>query len=125
MKDQMTAAAPDNCAICNRPPADGGTMRNNGMFDGLLISGPQCGTYELIGRDVMGASFDWEPEFRSALSCASRQASEIGERLRITRENVEELAGAHIHPRVAETAEHLLREIAKRAVRPQKGAWFF
>jgi hypothetical protein len=121
----MTTAAPDNCAICNRPTADGVKMRNNGMHDGLLITCPQCGTYDLIGADVMGASFNWEPEFRSALSCASRQASEIGERLRITEENVEELAQAHTHPRVSETAEQLLREIAKRAVRPQKGALFF
>jgi len=100
-------------------------MRNNGMPDGLFITCPQCRTYELIGADVMGASFNWQPDFRGALSCASRQASEIGERLRITGENVYELAQAHLHPRVSETAEQLLREIAKRAVRPQKGASFF
>src|SRR5579863_6721632 len=116
---------PDNCAICNRPPADGVKMRNSGVTNGLLIVCPQCGTYELIGHEAISASFEWAPELRSALSCAARQASEARQPLRITSTNVaEEYAGPHMHTRVADNLELLLHEIAKRARRPHMGATF-
>jgi len=116
---------PENCAICNRPPADGVKMRNSGVLDGLLIVCPQCGTYELIGHETISASFEWPRELRSALSCAARQATEAGQPLRITSNDAaSELAEPHMNTRVSDNLERLLREVAKKARRPHVGASF-
>jgi hypothetical protein len=114
--------APDNCAICNRPPADGVKMQNSGVFDGLLIECPQCGRYELIGGEVIWASFQWQPEFRCALSCAARQASESGQPVRINVSNAVELAEGHAGTRVNNNIDRLLQQIAVRSVRPGSAA---
>jgi hypothetical protein len=114
-----------NCAICSRPPEDGVEMQNSGVFDGLLITCPQCGRYELKGVPAVFASFQWAPELRSALSCAARQAAEAGQPLRITStEAAAEFAEPHMHTRVSDNQERLLREVAKRAGRPNIGASF-
>jgi hypothetical protein len=116
--------APDNCAICNRPPADGVRIQNSGVLDGLLIECPQCGRYELIGPQTTSESFQWAPELRRALSCAARQAAEAGQPLRITSGTAAEFAEPHMHTRVSDNRERLLREAAKRAGRPHIGAPF-
>src|ERR1035441_10396286 len=109
---------PSNCAICDRPPADGVKMRNSGVQDGLVIECPQCGRYELIGQDAIFGSFQWTPELRLTLSCAARQASESGYPLRITSANVAEFLEPHNKSRVSDNQERLLHEVARRAGRP-------
>jgi hypothetical protein len=99
-------------------------MRNSGVPDALQIVCPQCGSYELIGVNAMSESFRWPNQVRSGLSCAARQASEAGQPLRITSENALDLAEPHMNTRVSENQERLLREIAKRADRPNKTASF-
>jgi nucleoside 2-deoxyribosyltransferase len=100
-------------------------MQNSGVFDGLLITCPQCGRYELKGVPAIFASFEWAPKLRSALSCAARQAAEAGQPLRITStEAAAEFAEPHMHTRVSDNQERLLREVAKRAGRPNIGASF-
>ncbi len=117
--------APDDCPICKRPKADGVKMKNSGVFDGLLIECPQCGQYELRGTEVMAASFGWAPELRRALSCAARQATEAGEPLRVTKGGeAEEFADPHMRTRVSDNQERLLREVAKKSGRPNRGARF-
>lgn len=118
------ASAPENCAICDRPPEDGVKMENSGVFDGLLVACPQCGKYELIGLEGIFGSFQWPSELRCALSCAARQASEAGQPLRLTGANAVEFANQHADTRVSDNQQHLLREIGKRAGRPSRGAWF-
>jgi hypothetical protein len=99
-------------------------MRNSGVFDGLLIECPRCGQYELIGHKTIGQSFAWTAEIRNALSCAARQASEGGQPLQIEGATAADLAQPHLNTRVSDNQERLLREIARRAGRPQKGAGF-
>jgi hypothetical protein len=118
------ATEPNNCAICDRPPADGVKMRNSGVQDGLIIECPQCGRYELIGPGAIHGSYQWTPELRRPLSCAARQASESGRPLRITGANVAEFAEPHTKSRISGNQEHLLREVARKAGRPHLGAWF-
>jgi hypothetical protein len=112
-----------NCAICDPPTTDGvktGMSRSNG----LVIDCPQCGRYELIGHDANFGSFQWPPELKRPLSCAARQASESGHPLRITYANVAEFSEPHTASRVADNQERLLREVARKAGRPQGGAAF-
>jgi hypothetical protein len=117
--------SPKNCAICKRPPADGVEMQNSGVFDGLVIICPQCGRYELAGTAAIVASFQWKSELRNALSCAARQATEAGQPLRITSaEAGTKFAEPHMNTRVSDNQERLLREIAKRAGRPNGEASF-
>jgi hypothetical protein len=112
---------PNSCAICDWPPA-GVKMRNSGAFDGLLIECPQCGKYELANREAIAQSFRWTPEIKKALSCAARQASESGQTLGITSANATDLARPHMNTRVSDNQERLLREIARRAGRPESSA---
>ncbi len=114
---------PHNCAICDWP-ASGVKMRNAGDVDGLVIECPRCGRYELIGPEAIDQSFNWSSELRNPLSCAARQASEAGRPIRIMGKNAADLARPHTNSRVADNQERLLREIAKRAVRPQGVATF-
>jgi hypothetical protein len=114
---------PSSCAICDWPPS-GVTMRNSGEFHGLLIECPRCGRYELVGDKAIAQSFQWTPELKNALSCAARQASEADRPIRIAGANAEELAQPHMNTRVSDNQERLLREIARRARRPQRGAGF-
>jgi hypothetical protein len=99
-------------------------MRNSGEFHGLLIECPRCGRYELVGDKAIAQSFQWTPELKNALSCAARQASEADRPIRIAGANAEELAQPHMNTRVSDNQERLLREIARRARRPQRGAGF-
>lgn len=99
-------------------------MQNSGEPRGLLIECPQCGRYFLVGPEAIVRSFAWPDEIRKPLSCAARQASEIGEPIRISRDNAQDLARPHMNTRVSDNQERLLREIARRAVRPPAGAAF-
>jgi hypothetical protein len=63
-------------------------------------------------------------EIRGGLSCATRQASEVGQQLRVTNANAKEIAESHLRTRVVDNQERLLRVAAKRAGRPHNGAWF-
>jgi hypothetical protein len=116
------ASEPHNCAICNRPQADG--VSYLGHSDGLLVTCPQCGRYVLADRAAIGASFQWTPKIRQALSCATRQAFETGQLIPLTASNVAELAEPRMHTRVADNQERLLREIARRSGRPDGEASF-
>jgi hypothetical protein len=118
------ASAPDNCAICDRPPEDGVKMQSSGGPQSLLVDCPQCGRYELAGHEAIFGSFQWTPEIARPLSCAARQASEAGSPLRITNSNANELAEPHTITRVYDNQERLLREVSRRASRPNMGAWF-
>lgn len=114
-----------NCALCDRPPSAGVQMANSGVQNGLRIICPQCGTYEMIGPVAVTRNIRWTDEVKSALSCATRQASESGEILKITsRADAEEFARPHTNARVADNQERLLREMAKRARRPHLAAGF-
>jgi len=118
---------PNGCAICDRPLTDGVNRQNRHApdgFDGLLIECPLCGRYELIGQDVVVGRSQWTRELKLPLSCAARQASESGHPLGITEANVAEIAEPHTKSRIADNQEHLLREVARKAGRPQLGASF-
>ncbi len=108
------------CAICSRPPSDGVTVMS--LAEGLLVECPQCGHYE----QGIGLHFfeRMSPELRGGLSCATRQAFEVGQPLRVTAANATELAEPHLNTRIVENHERLLREIAKRAPRPPLYAQF-
>jgi hypothetical protein len=115
-----------NCVICGR-------SRENGFqpyCDWVFEDGPspvpaqeancqQCGQYYLLGslNDYYMADLVDTPK-KTALSCATRQASESGKPLRLTRENAAKFAGAHVETRVSDNMDNLLRWIAKRAPRP-------
>ncbi len=108
------------CVICSRPPSDGVTGQS--MSDGVIVKCPQCGHYEQgIGRPFFERL---SPELRGGLSCATRQAFEAGQQLRVTKENAKEIAESHLRTRVVDNQERLIREVAKRAGRPHNGAWF-
>ena len=99
-------------------------MENAGEFDVLRIQCPQCGMYELAGLEGINSSYQWPPELRKPLSCATRQSSEVGQTLRITgTPKADELAESHRHTRVSDNQERLLRELGRRANRPDCGAW--
>jgi hypothetical protein len=115
----VTATKPGACVICDRPPSGGVTGQS--LSDGLLVECPQCGRYEHTGRHLFERL---SPELRRGLSCATRQAYEVGQPLRITAKNANELAEPHLRTRVADNQERLLREVARRAGRPGKGAEF-
>jgi len=78
----------------------------------------------MVGPVAVSENSRWTPEIRNALSCASRQASEQGQPIRITASNAVELAQPHMNTRVSDNQERLLQEIARRAGRPQNGALF-
>jgi hypothetical protein len=112
------------CAICNWP-ADGVKMRNSGVFDGLAVDCPRCGSYELVGPEAITMSFNWESDLRNALSCAARQASVSGQPIRIVGNNAVDLARPHMNTRVLENQERLLRTVAAMAGRPKRVAVFW
>jgi hypothetical protein len=89
----------------------------------LVVKCPRCGEYELL-NEAVPQTYQWNPETRNPLSCAARQAYESGQPLRITGTNAADLARPHANSRVADIQERLLREIAKKAVRPQGVATF-
>jgi hypothetical protein len=119
-----TSMTEDSCGICTRPKEQGVTMRNAGKSDALSITCPRCGTYNLLGSEVIADTYNWDAELRASLSCAARQAHEAGEPLTITSRNAAELAAPHMQARVADNLERLLQVAAKRAGRPHRGAWF-
>jgi hypothetical protein len=114
---------PNNCPLCDRSPADGVRMGNGGQFADVIINCPLCGSFELVGEGAVAASWHWDLGLRSALSCATRQATEAGEQIRITAHNAEDLAAPHMHTMVSDNQERLLRQVAKRAGRPHQGAF--
>ena len=114
-----------NCALCNRTPTDGVQMGNAGTHSSLWIMCPLCGRYELIGPFAATHNIRWSKEVRQALSCATRQASESGHTLKISSlSDAEDLARPHLNTRVVDNQERLLREMAKRAQRPDAAASF-
>jgi nucleoside 2-deoxyribosyltransferase len=117
-------SAPTDCPICNRHQQDGVTMTNSGVFDGLRIECPQCGTFVLVGEGLL-RSGDWPPAVKSGLSCAARQASNSGNPIKITTfKAAVEIAEAHTRTRVNENIDRLLFEIAAQSVRPGGAAEF-
>jgi hypothetical protein len=87
----------------------------------LVVKCPRCGVYEVV-REIVAHNQRWTPDIASPLSCAARQAFEDDRPIRITIGNAEALARPHTSSRVADNQERLLREIAKRSVRPRRGA---
>jgi len=65
-------------------------MRNAGVFDGLTVICPQCGTYSLVGAEAHARSERWSAELKLALSCATRQASEAEAPLWLEGSNAED-----------------------------------
>lgn len=119
------------CLICGHDAqmdtknqrVDANTIR---LDPDVLVNCPRCGEYELPAMEWNGLSrVVWSQEFRSALSCAARQASETGERLRITEENARTYSEAHVDTRVADNLDNLLRCIARHAPRPGSVVSFF
>lgn len=123
MREEQNPEA-NNCAICNRPASDGVRTSNAGDFFSLRIECPQCGQYQLADQQAIAESFGWSDSTRRPLSCASRQAYESGQPLRIKGGSASELAQPHSKTRVSNNQERLLREIAKKAVRPDGGGEF-
>jgi hypothetical protein len=110
---------PNNCPICGSSPADGVKMEAAKVPQFLLINCPQCGMFMWYEYDDIFASWRWlDPTLKCALSCATRQASEARQVVQITGTTAIQLAEAHLNTRVSENQERLLREIAKKAVRP-------
>jgi nucleoside 2-deoxyribosyltransferase len=106
------------CPICNRD------VKVRDVDQSVFVDGPQCGRFFLT---LAGYSdiLNMESDQRSALSCATRQASEDGRSLTIpSKENAKDFAESHSHTRVAENQMRLLREVAKRAKRPDGRATF-
>ena len=114
-------ADPNNCAICDWSKSEVRMQQRN---QGLLVTCPRCGEYVLADNSAIYMSSGWGPEVRNGLSCASRQAFEVGQRLQITESNAADLAQPHMNTRVVDNQERLLREIARRAVRPQNHVTF-
>src|SRR5437868_4488983 len=114
----------NNCPLCDRSPADGVRMGNSGQFDGLFIECPLCGRYELVGTGAIAASWNWPEDLRRALSCATRQAFEAGQKIRLTAHNTNDIAAPHMRTRVADNEERFLQKIANSADRPHKSASF-
>jgi hypothetical protein len=115
---EVVSPDPKSCAICERPPTEGVTMRNSGRFDGLLIECPRCGKYEMVGPLAFGLVSSWPWSRRNALSCAARQASDSGQPLTITYPNAAELAAPHEKTRISDNIDRLLFHVAKRSERP-------
>ncbi|MBZ5579431.1 MAG: nucleoside 2-deoxyribosyltransferase [Acidobacteriia bacterium] len=95
-------------------------MRNSGTGDGQHIVCPQCGEYELTGPHVFEESRNWN--FKPALSCATRQASDAGQLLRVTTENATGFSEGHSRTRANENVGKLLSLIARRSGRPGRAA---
>lgn len=112
-----------DCGVCNRSYTEGVKMWSAGGEGGLVVECPLCGTY-ILDKDAIGASYSWDSNLRLPLSCATRQAFESGQQLRLTLSNVADLAASHTRKRVSENMDHLLQLVAKRSERPHLGAWF-
>ena len=113
---------PEFCPICDRSPDAGVKMQNGGgVFDGLSISCPQCGRYELLGGETIHKASQWGSQLKSALSCAARQAFEVARPLQITSNaSAEQFAAVHMHTRVSENQDRLLHYIARKTQRPNR-----
>ena len=83
-----------------------------------------CGTFILNSTDALAEFQKLKKELRSPLSCATRQASDSGQPLRLTSANVESFANGHNRSRVLDNLDRLLRITADRAVRPNGAALF-
>jgi hypothetical protein len=90
----------------------------------LIVDCPLCGKYSLVGPEVVGATYQWTPDMRLPLSCATRQAFENNHSLQLTIDNVESYAAAHRNTRVSDNLNRLLQITAERAGRPNQGARF-
>jgi hypothetical protein len=113
-----------SCAICDWPP-DLVKVQSSDLSYGFEIGCPRCGRYDLVGPEAVIECSLWTPDFKNALACAARQASESGQPLRITSANAAELAQRHMNTRVSDNLERLLLEVARRAGRPQRSSRFY
>ena len=110
---------PNNCPICSGSPADGVKVETANVPSFFQVKCPQCGVYLWYEYDDIFASWRWlDPILKCALSCATRQSFEAKQVVQITETTALQLAEAHLNTRVSENQERLLREIAKKAVRP-------
>jgi hypothetical protein len=111
------ASNPNDCSICGCQHADGvkrGPLRPTGWG---ITECPRCGKYEILGLQAELNIQALPRELRSALSCASRQASEAGQPLQISDSNAADLAARHSKTRVVDIMDQLLRLIAIRSKR--------
>ena len=112
----------DSCTLCDHLI----DLEGRGYSKGLtyIVRCLQCGEYVISIPTAATAKADWSAETKAALSCAARQASDAGAPLQIQRKSVVEVAPFHLKTRVFENREKLLQQIAKRAPRPNQGAFF-
>ncbi len=113
-----------DCGICKRSPDRGVKMYTGTQYDSVTIECRLCGKYTLIGPEIISATYRWEDTTRFPLSCATRQASENKQPLKLTIDDVENYAAAHRNTRVSDNLDRLLQIAAQRAGRPDQGAWF-
>ena len=113
-----------NCPICGRTEESGHKRCQPDGHGGLIADCVQCGTYELVGPEAVLASHSWTGEIRALLSCATRQASESGQRLQITESNAAELAKSHDTWNMNDKIKKLLTCVATRSGRPGGAATF-
>jgi len=113
------------CPICARPSQKGVSIQDHaGEPPVLQVICLLCGTFiiSLIDLEYLETS---SKELRLPLSCATRQGSEAGHPLTLTRANVESFANAHNRSRVSDNLDRLLRITAARAARPNGAALLF
>ena len=110
----------DKCEICARKIQNGVRVKVEIESNRVQYECAQCGHYGLILSETVFPSGGDNPDFRAALSCATRQASDAGMPLRINRSNAAELAAPHTYTRVSDNIERLLRRIAQQAGRPTR-----
>lgn len=111
-----------NCRICKRSNA---RTYPGGAHDALTVECELCGKYTLFGSQIVAAAASWPEDIRKPLSCATRQASETGECLWLTLQELDKHVSVHSKPRVGANLHKLLGIAAKRASRPHIGAWFY
>jgi hypothetical protein len=113
------SGSPNDCVICGRKGENGVTnRRGDGGDTELVFDCSQCGQYQTDVRLIFPIARMWTLEERAGLSCATRQASEGGEVLRVTGVSGPKLAASHVNTRVADNMEKLLRVIVRRSGRP-------
>src|SRR5271165_2417160 len=76
-----------------------------------------CGEY-LIGDELRMQLLDVNHDLRISLSAATRQASEVGLPIELTRTNWKDLAESHRRSSVSTRVDKLLHLIARRTDRP-------
>jgi hypothetical protein len=90
------ASNPNDCSICGCRQNDGVRRRPSQRTGWGSTVCPRCGEYETLGLQDDSAIYKLTDEFKCALSCAARQASEGGQPLQITESNAADLAAPHL-----------------------------